>query len=694
MVTDNKPVVRYRLPSVRRPPATPRGLGWLWSCRPSAGQFLSLLSVLPALLVTSWLVPAVPLAALGGFHPLAAYGCAALVALLVVPLGSKVLLRASAVLRMPWWSALLTIVIGIGFAYYAIKTHSEQAILRRDPGAYAQIGYYLAEHGRLTYHIPADAFGGTTGLSYASPGFYQSGDQVVPQFMTGWPTVLAAAKWYGGWPAIFALPAVVGGCAVVAVGGLAARLVGGRWAPVAALLMALAWPVLRTSQTTYSEPLAMLLLAGGMCLLTDVLVRGRSVSVGGHAFAAGLVLAGGELVRVDFGVDFALIIPVLGYLWVKRRRGVVPFVAGAIVGGLLGVLDCTLVTLPYVKQNWTSVRLMLAGLATVSVVTFVAAWYLRRRDTSPRKLRWWPVVPVLGGASVLLVASFFIIRPYVLVDRSTHTHDVIVYTMQMQQKLGLPLDGRRGYVEQSLWWVQWYVGWPILLAALLGAVLLTLRVLQGKDRRWFAVLLVYLGSAVQTLLRPGITPDHPWADRRLVVEVIPAVILFAVWALASASRLARLHVKGAAGQLVPAAGVVAVLAAFVVPSYSSTRPVAGNRTELGEVDAIAQLCNQFTPDMSIVLMDSQWTPMLRDQCGLPAAQMVDPTRAKIDAAVANIRAAGRIPVIGASEPNELYFHNLPAKPVVKLQTRQDQHQLLRRPDGTEPLHIEFYLAMP
>src|SRR5204863_296324 len=117
----------------------------------------------------------------------------------------------------------------------------------------------------------------------------------------------------------------------------AGTVVGPRWAPVAALLAACAWPVLRVSQTPYSEPLALVLLAGGLCLLTDVLTAGRpgagARAIHRQAFVAGLVLAGGELVRLDFGVDFALLVPVLGWWWLSRRPGVKPFLAGALVGG-------------------------------------------------------------------------------------------------------------------------------------------------------------------------------------------------------------------------------------------------------------------------------------------------------------------------------------------------------------------------
>ena len=48
---------------------------------------------------------------------------------------------------------------------------------------------------------------------------------------------------------------------------------------------------------------------------------------------------------------------------------------------------------------------------------------------------------------------------------------------------------------------------------------------------WAGPLLVATGSSLLTLWRPGITPDHPWADRRLLV-VLPLVLLLAVAAVA------------------------------------------------------------------------------------------------------------------------------------------------------------------
>ena len=79
--------------------------------------------------------------------------------------------------------------------------------------------------------------------------------------------------------------------------------------------------VLRVAQTTYSEPLALLFLAGGLCLVTDLVLVDRGGGVRGPAVIAGLLLSAGELVRVDFGVDFALVLPIVAGLWATRRPG-------------------------------------------------------------------------------------------------------------------------------------------------------------------------------------------------------------------------------------------------------------------------------------------------------------------------------------------------------------------------------------
>ncbi|HEX5407739.1 MAG TPA: hypothetical protein VFX16_36180 [Pseudonocardiaceae bacterium] len=664
-----------------------------------AGRWLSIASVLPALLATAWVVAAFPLAALGAFRPALVVPLAAVMAAVIVPLGLSLLRRSAVTMRGPWWSVIATGAVAVGFTVFAALTHSEHVVPRRDAGSYAQIGYWLAHSPGTVYHVPLAAFGGSPGaLGFASPAFYQHGGAtVVPQFMTGWPTLLAGADWVGGWTGLLLLPTLVGGCAILAVGGLAARLLGARWAPLAALLTAGAWPVLRASQETLSEPIALLTLVASACLLVDlVLVRDQTDlrgPIGRHCFALGLLLTAGELVRVDFGVDFAFVLPIVGWLWLTRRPGVLPFLAGSLLGGVLGVLDGAFVTRTYIKVNWSSVKLMLVLLALMAVAVVVGVFLLRIwGHRSPRAVSWWHRVPPVGATLVALVGTGLFVRPYVLIDHSTTDPGVLAYVETMQRKLGLPVDGTRGYAEQSLRWVSWYLGWAAVLAAGVAAVFLTWRVLRGRDLRWLPVLLIFQCPAVLTLVRPGITPDHPWADRRLVVEVLPCVALLATWTTAAIAKWAGAHRPAA--RLASRALVPIVVASFLVPMGIALTPVAVQRTEQGEVAVIGRVCGVLGRNDTVLMVDQLWMPVVREQCGLPVAQLKNLTPAGVAQVAASVRAAGRTPVITGSQLDSPTPLALAAYVRITLDTRQDDQQLVRRPDSTVPLNLQFWAAKP
>ena len=152
--------------------------------------------------------------------------------------------------------------------------------------------------------------------------------------MAGLPMVLAGGFWIGGVAAAVAMAPLLGACAVLTFGGLAARLAGPRWAPVAALVLALSLPEQFTSRSTYSEPLAQILFLGGLCLVIDSLEPtgpgpGSSPALGG--LALGLTL----LVRIDGASDILPVIPYCGLLLLGRRRQAVPLLGGLVAGRAL-----------------------------------------------------------------------------------------------------------------------------------------------------------------------------------------------------------------------------------------------------------------------------------------------------------------------------------------------------------------------
>ena len=304
---------------------TPRGEDQPVSPPDTAGRLLGRLSVLPALLVMAWLLAGLPLLLAGAFTPWLMLIVSVPLAVLLVVYGLRWVPdrwagAGPAVLpgpaRTPWWAVAGVLVIAVAFGVDQMIYHSQFIIVTRDPASYIQFANWISKHGSLPIPQDTAAFGGTHhGLTFSSFAYYQVGNSVVPQFMAGLPMILAGGFWIGGVTAAVAMAPILGACAVLTFGGLAARLAGPRWAPLAALILAVSLPEEFTSRSTYSEPLAQILFLGGLCLVIDSLGEDRA---GAKVIAAlgGLALGLTLLVRIDGASDILPVIPYCGILLV------------------------------------------------------------------------------------------------------------------------------------------------------------------------------------------------------------------------------------------------------------------------------------------------------------------------------------------------------------------------------------------
>ena len=353
----------------------------------AAGRLLGRLSVLPALLAMAWLLAGLPLLMADRFTPV-------LMLVVSVPLAAVLCYfglrwipgRWQSALpvpgpqhgRTPWWAVAAVVAVAAAFGAYQLIYHSQQIIVLRDPASYIQFGYWIAHHGSLPIPQQQAAFGGTHQvLQFNSPAFYQVGGAIVPQFMAGLPMVLAAGYWIGGVATAVTVAPLLGACAVLTFGGLAARLAGPRWAPLAALALALSLPEQFTSRSAYSEPLAQILFLGGLCLVIDSLEGGAGARV--IAALGGLALGLTLLVRIDGASDILPVIPYCGILLLSRRRQAVPLLIGLLAGALYGAVDGLVLSRPYLAHIKTSlIPLALVG-AVVVIATAVAVAVLWRR---------------------------------------------------------------------------------------------------------------------------------------------------------------------------------------------------------------------------------------------------------------------------------------------------------------------------
>lgn len=612
---------------------------------------------LPAL-AAGWLLVALPLLLLGAYRPLPAVALGGPAALAL----AWFVVRRTPDLDGPAWAGWLTLAVVVGFLVLAWGWSSEHVVLRRDAGSYGLYADWLAQHGRLP--IPSGSSGFGPDVSFASPGFFQRGTAIVPQFLSGTPLLLAPAGWVAGLAGILHADALVGAAALLAVAGVAARLAGARGAPFAALGTGLAYPVLHAARSPYSEPLAMLLLFGGLALLAER----RLPLVGG--LLAGLA----TLARIDAPADLLLLVP-YAVLAARTGRGSWRLVAGLGLGVGVGLLDGIVLSRPYVA----TVAGELFAITAAAVLLAVAALALRRWVARPQWLPW------AAAAGITLAGIGFALRPLVQVVRRPTSAAGMIGALQERQ--GLPRDPTRTYDEHSLHWLAWWVGWPAVALAVAGLALLARDRLRSGPSRYDAApfLLVVAGATAAVLLRPSITPDHPWADRRLVPVVVPGLAVCAAWLVASsAGRLPRWAVA-----------ILGTLA--LVPVGVATAPLLGAATERGEASAVSRLCERLDPRAAVVITGSRGRNELpqtvRGRCGVPVAVVAeDRLAATLPTVDAAVRRTGRHLVVVAESADVLTAAGLRPEPVVDLGTREDARLLARRPSRAAPLRVQIWTA--
>ena len=737
--TADEKTVRLRPPE---PTASPERVPG----RAAAGLF-GAVTVVPALLAAAWLLPGLPLLLAGRltapplvfmFSPLALGLC--YVALRQPPArwpGFRAEAKRKAV---PWWAVAATVAVAVVFAVWQIAERTQQVIVLGDPATYLQTASWIAGHGALPIPYSPEAFGGAhAGLTFASAGYYPSGSGLSPAVMAGTPLVLAAAIWLAGVPGALVITPLIGACAVLSFGGLAGRLIGARWAPAAAAALALSLPEQYTSRGTFSEPLVQVLLFGGLCLLIDALLvpprpaktkdteakdteakdtEARDTTDPGQdrvlAALAGLVLGLAVLVRIDALSDILPAVPLLGLLLAARRRQGIPFGLGLAAGVGYGLAGGYLLSRPYLDLVGPSLRPLGLITAVIVALTAIALGFpvqnqLKRLRASKRAATWLP-----PAAAALVIAAFAALAVRPLLDH-----------------------GR--YDQNGLVWVMWYLGLPAVLLGAFGLAVLARRGVKalltwtdpGKEARtWALPLLIALWVIVTVLWRPAISPEQPWASRRLVPFVLPGLILGAIWASAWLSNLAgqrggatcrqrgRGDVGGQHGRARATSGVVAscCAASLLIPAtltnldLGSSPDASGSGTHLtangmafrrigpGELAAVDGLCAAIGPDASVVILDSltadRFAQVARGTCDTPTAILDHPTANTVDAVLSGIERAGRRPVLMAQDQSLLAPYGGGPRQVVNLLTTQEAHDLTAPATRTWPIQYTVWLSDP
>jgi hypothetical protein len=187
--------------------------------------------------------------------------------------------------------------------------------------------------------------------------------------------------------------------------------------------------------------------------------------------------------------------------------------------------------------------------------------------------------------------------------------------------------------------------------------------------------------------------------------VLPVVVIAGTAACAWLIRRAQRRLPATQLVLTGVLGIVAL----VVPPVIATAPLAGQRTEQGELGALHEVCAALKPGDAVVAVDNrgfnEWPQVIRGVCGYPAAAL---THDGAMLALPQLRSSaqrladlvrqqgGRLVLLAAApeDPPRQLFAGLGLTPreVTHVATREDERLLASPPRRSAPLLISVWLA--
>ena len=473
----------------------------------------------------------------------------------------------------------------------------------RDPALYLLGGVWLMHSPTAGIDVSATQAltAGIPNLTFLLGNFGPSVDHLVHlQGGDLLPAMIAIAGFVGGIRGALEVNLLLGAGGLLAVYGLARRVIGPVWALVPEVALGLSVAYMFFARGTYSEIIMLLVCAAGLTWLISGL---RTNSVRDYV-VAGIFLGTASMTRIDGPIAFVGVVVVLGvaglgFLSTAKRRGALKgllwFVLTVIAITVLGLLDLIVNKSGYLGDLISQARLL--WIASLGVVVVAALCWVIGRRLDPERLRgFWRAVGWILSGGTAAVLLFWLSRPLWFVGRYGSAFQQPTVGV-MQQQEGLAVDPARSYEEQTFAWVGWYFGWPMVALAIVGLVLL---VFLGVKRRSVPLLITAvapLAVAALYFTRVSITPDQVWAYRRLLPIVTPGLLIAAVFPL-------RLAWKATKKPLLR--GLVFVLALLVafgpVVTWNGLLLVRDRGNQYGEIQTLCSDLQREYPKATTALL--------------------------------------------------------------------------------------------
>lgn len=467
---------------------------------------------------------------------------------------------------------------------------SQHVITDRDPATYAVTAGWLAEHSGFTQQA-SNTFAGMPQLGTGSAGFMEvvsEGNATLhPQGQHLLPALLGSVGKVVGGKHALRFNVLFGMTALLSMYCFGRLLMRPGWALLATAAVGLSFPLLYLSRDTYTEPLALTFTFGGLSFLWLAMQRGRPALW----MLAGLLMGMGVLARIDgylvligAAAFFAAYLTLGGKSQLRLRlQQAAIFWLPALACCVLAWLDLAWYSSLYLSNTRQLIQYEQLALVTVLAVGITTPVIVSKHvniltwcDRFTKHWRAW------AAALLVLVAGvFFASRPLWYHPLGEESGGIV---RSIQKSQGDKIEPRT-YDEQTVNWVSWYIGPLMAGLGLLGLAAAAHRATRDKTLLLMPALAIILGSCLVYFVAPSITPDQPWASRRMVPVILPGIALFGGYALGLLLERLPLRSRWAKGVCCAAASAAvlalpaAVSAPFATVAIRQQYAIAGDACE-------------------------------------------------------------------------------------------------------------------
>jgi len=600
------------------------------------------------------------------------------------------------------WTSLVVFFCGLWFVGNAHFT-SQHIFVDRDPGIYSTAAIWLTEHESLRIEKDNQVFDSDIVQSEGS-AYKQSlnnENELAVQGAHALPALLSLVGRVVGIEGMLHIIPLFGAIALLAFYGFLRVFVKKKlWSILGMVLLSVSLPMIYFSRDTYSEPLALIFVFGGLSMLFFAQKTNHYMIW----LAAGVVAGAGALTRID---SLLAIAGMLGAVFLvvaradekARRRtfvGVTIFILAAAALFGLSYLDLAILSSNYLQEHIHLIKMQLIVVVSILIIGYLynglphTAKIINQFFSRNRKL-FMVITAYASGAIGLILLS----RPLWFIGMEGRE---ILHVKLIQLASGMEQNGFRNYAENSLEWMMWYIGALTVFLALIGLVLIIMKIFTSRNIIYVAFIGVVGGAALIYLNIPSITADQIWASRRFLPVVIPGLIALAVYVLASVETN-----KGRAPKTLQkhiTVILLGVMAGCIIGAASTTLPFAKARTYDGQVAQVKEVCDTL-PKNSALLLTGGYSyiavPTFRAVCGdIEVGFIPDDKKIsnEIIAAINNsVRSTGRELYMGVLRYNiGLVAANGITQPFNSSISMEYEYTLTKPPETLKPTVLDFYLA--